>query len=175
MAGYYTPKPKVELMLICKHCLCHFKKVDTETERDRYMFCSERCRKGWYRRQKKEGCGAVHKDKRTAECQHCGTVFEYEDWPASIREHKWCSRKCAHRAAYAKRLALKQRLKDAAKAFEASMPDHAVPIVEAKRPQATRLTYYLPKGTSLNAYTLEDDPWKSGRLPKSVTENQLYS
>ena len=174
MAYSYTPKPKVELTLICKHCLRHFTKVDTEVERDRYMFCSERCRKASYRKQKKEGCGAVGKVKFKTKCHHCGTDFEYEDWPASTREHKWCSRKCGHLASYRRKTAIQQRIKEAAKAFEDSMPDHAIAVAEQRPTRATRLALYVPVGVSVNAFALEDDPWKSGRLPKSVTENQLF-
>ena len=166
----YTPKPKVELTLICKHCLRHFTKVDTEVERERYMFCSDRCRKASYRKQKKEGCGAVGKVKFKTKCHHCHEEFEYEDWPASTREHKYCSAKCNGLAKKARMKAVRERAAEVAKQFA---PKHE-PVADTPKPKATAMSFYTPKGISVAAYAFDEDPWKTGQLPKTVTENALF-
>jgi hypothetical protein len=89
-------------------------------------------------------------------CLVCGKLFVFEDYEISTRRHYYCGPTCKN---HAKR--------------KARTKDDEVRQKEAK-PKVVAVGFYVAKGASLNAYTLEDDPWKSGRLPESVTGNALW-
>jgi hypothetical protein len=158
--SYYTPRPKIDVKLTCKVCGREFTKTTTEDRAQVFKYCSEEC--------KSKAALALRKAHRRVpklrilgKCLVCGELFVFEDYVTSARQHYYCGKTCK---IYAK--------------WKARTKGDEVREKEAKlRPKPTAVVagFYIPKGNMLNAYTLEDDPWKSGRLPKSVTENQVFS
>lgn len=186
---------KEEFTFTCQLCGKVFSRVTEPRHAKRTMFCSRECagKAAWIR---KNGERKGSKELKQAECAVCGTVFEFYAYQDSKMPRLYCSKRCKLKAAHkrwrdkqtAKRRAAKvERGARAAKVTEARIANRKVkapvkipakalskePVKETKK--VTCAGFYAPKGSSLNAYTLEDDPWKSGRLPKTVTENQLYA
>ena len=85
-------------------------------------------------------------------CKWCGQEFEIEGRTQAQAERKnYCCEAHAKKASNAERILRARR--------GANMPVNANARVIAIQA----------------AYGLEDDPWQSGRLPKTVTENQVFS
>ena len=160
MKSYYTPRPKIDVTLTCKVCGKEFTIRATEGRVQVFKYCSEECKSKAALALRNEH-RRVPKLRILGKCLVCGKLFIFEDYITSARPHFYCGKTCKNHA----------RWKDC-KLVEERKAKDAKP---RPKPTAVVAGFYAPKGNMLSAYTLEDDPWKSGRLPKSVTENQVFS
>lgn len=183
----YVKIEKIPQQAECVVCGTHFDYMEYPNCKRKHLYCSDQCKKkaerrkqAASRRQKSAERKAKIEEARAkalahakrletikrnapvlqAVCHSCGRTFEYQKTGGS--ERVYCSETCRNRANGAK---YRQR-------HGITTPKPApAPKPEKK---VVSVGYYVPKGESVAHYLFDEDPWKSGRLPKSVTENQLF-
>lgn len=185
----YVKVEKIPQQAECVVCGTHFDYEEYPNSKRQHLYCSDYCKKkaerlkqAEKRRQKSAERKAKLEEARakaqaqakrlesikrnapvlSAVCPACLRIFEYQKSGGS--ERVYCSGACRSRvngANYRKRHGIITTPKPAT----APKPEKKVVSVG----------YYVPKGDMLNCFSLEDDPWSSGRLPASVTENQCFS
>ena len=184
----YVKIEKVAQQGECVVCGTHFDYEDYPNSRRQHLYCSEHCKRkaerrkqAASRRQKSAERKAKLAESRAnaqahtkrletikrnapilqAVCPSCGRTFEYQKTGGS--ERVYCSETCRNHvngAKYRQRHGIRTP-----KPAPASKPEKKVAPVG----------YYVPRGESVQHYLFDEDPWKSGRLPQSVTENQCFS
>lgn len=169
---------RFEISLVCQQCDKPFVKVTTEFLAQRIKFCSPEC-KGLaaFKRRRPNVCAGPVLETFHATCLNCGESFEYQDYAGSKRRHFYCSRTCKNQVS-ARNLYLRKEAEDpgrAARLLAQKAEREAKKAEREAKKKVAPVGYYVPHGEMRPCFSLEDDPWKSGRLPPSVTENQCFS
>lgn len=163
MKSHYQPQPRRDFSITCQVCGRVFTKNTTESRVGVFKFCSPKCKALENSRRKRLKSPKTQKLHTLGKCLICGKIFTFEDYVTTARQHLYCSPRCKKVAYWKNRAA-------SAPPKEARVKPQPTP-----KPKVAPAGFYIAKGVSLNSYTLEDDPWQSGRLPQSVTENQVFS
>ena len=184
----YVKVEKIPQQAECVVCGTHFGYEEYPNSKRQHLYCSYQCKKraAWLkqaasRRQKSAERKAKLEEARakaqaqakrlesikrnapflSAVCPACGRTFEYQKCGGS--ERVYCSETCRNHVNKAK-----YRQRHGIRTFKPA----PAPKPEKK---VASVGYYVSNGKSVHHYLFEEDPWKSGRLPQSVTENQCFS
>lgn len=183
----YVKIEKIPQQAECVVCGTYFDYEDYPNSRRKHLYCSDFCKKRAGRRKQTEKRRQKSAERKAnlaearakaqaqakrletikrnapilqAVCPACLRTFEYQKTGGS--ERVYCSETCRNHVNGAK---YRQR-------HGIRTPKYA-PAPKPEKKVAS-VGYYVPRGESVAHYLFDEDPWTSGRLPKSVTENQLF-